>query len=333
MSRLSFSKDESERIGLRIGRSGRQSDLHPKSLTEEIIKNKLDVVKIKVPLESDEVFSKLDELPYFWEPLNLITHQQHLIIDGSRPIDPSLTFELYNGENPAELLQIVKRISGEDTNLYYQSGLHELFFPDRVFWSSAHEYYLAMINNENPERFLFIGRDKEGAPMGICSFQKIAGNQAEGVIYGVLPEHRGKNLAMSFLNKSINTLYKEGVSRFNTEVQYFNFRSLYPHIQMGFKPVGMYMNVEVFPMLAYAKTEDVEIRGNLLQSIEDLLWRSYQQEYGIDPKLKLKKVRGDLEIMGQTDSVDLIVVRKDKHVAMIVMEADGKRLSALYSFT
>ena len=211
-----------------------------------------------------------------------------------------MTFELYDGSNENELRNALKEISDSDTNLYYNSLLFSEVITRESFWNVAHDYYLTMIHKDHDDRFLYMARNSDNELVGICSFRKRNQDVAEGVIYGVRPKFRNKKYASKLLQYSLQTLKNQGVGIFNTEVQLYNYKSVSPHLNEGFKPKGLYLNILLFSFLSekHKQAEELDLsKESILNWLLDRLLTKTRKTW------KLKEMKGDLSILTSSEKV------------------------------
>jgi len=321
MSMLYLSENESQSIGLKIGRAGRRTNIETLALWKDIQSQQFDWVKLKTELSDRAVFSDLDQLPCFIEPFNIIALQKAVPQFAALPHDCEISFELYDGIQAPEVRNTLLDILSEDTNLYYQSDIYDALMPKGAQTERSLEYYLSMNHQVHSDRFLFIGRNREGEAVGVCSFMKTSGAEAEGVIYGVRPAFRSQQYAGIFLQQSINTLAEAGIQAFFTEVQYYNFRSLYPHLKSGFKPAGLYANLNLFPFLS-SGIEQFSCRGKNIQEALNERIRS-RQSAGV--RLEWAGVRGDTALLFSEEALQLSLLLCTPQLSLAMAKA-GPRI-------
>lgn len=301
MNMLYLSENESLASGLKIGRSGRQVNIDTRSLWADIEIQGFDWVKLKTELSDRAVFLNLDQLPCFIEPFNMIALQKAVPKFAALPLDCEISFEPYDGSQRDEVKQTLLDILSEDTNLYYESDIYDALMPGAKQKTQSLEYYLSMNHQMDSDRFLFIGRNREQEAVGVCSFMKTSATEAEGVIYGVRPAFRSQNFASIFLQHSINTLAEAGVQTFFTEVQYYNFRSLYPHLKSGFKPAGLYVNLNLFPFL----NSEIEHFNCRSRDIQKVLAERINAQQGSAKNLIWVGVRGDVTLLFSEGALEI----------------------------
>jgi predicted acetyltransferase len=284
MTQLHYSAQESANTGLRIARCGRLKSISARDIWSEIETEAYDLVKIKAELSAPDIFSEIERFPCFSMPFNIIALQKKTPEFIPFSAENELVFELYDGTQKEEVKEIISDIQGKDTNLYYDSDIYQALISTDQQQSASMEYYLSMNNSLDASRYLFIGRNLEGVGVGICSFMQTNETDAEGVIYGVRPKFRSRQYAAIFLQQSLNTLAEAGTQNFFTEVQYYNFRSLYPHINQGFKPAGLYVNLNLFPLQRYClREEQIQndvVERTLLQTMHAMLKRYLMHDPG-----------------------------------------------------
>lgn len=308
MGVIHHSVKESEFYGLKIGRIDRVDDFNATELADEIYSGQYDLVKMKLSFRNKELFVKLGELPFFTEHYNYITLQRRqLKIDEELSVDSSLRFELYDGSQKSELRSTLEKILSEnEDNVYYNSALLSCVISNGHLLKNSLDYYLEINHTVDSNLFMFLGKYGEQT-VGVCSFRKTANGEAEGVIYGVIPEFRNQNLAISFLHHSLKTLAKNGVTFFNTEVLYSNAKSLYPHIHAGFKPAGLYLNLNIFPLLdkkiaSFSVSSD-NWTGGIVSWMADFYKTHFQVESVLCGISSLKGHIAKLEVNAQIDFV------------------------------
>jgi RimJ/RimL family protein N-acetyltransferase len=325
MKYLTHSLQESDAYQLHVARSGRLSDFDIKELCGEITENRYDLVKMKVELGTRNIYSKLNNLPYWYEPYNIIALQErHLSRTEVLPIDQDLVFELYTGEQEGLVREIIADYSSQDTNLYYQSDIFDALLDSNTRQSSSMDYYLSMNNRLDNNRYLFIGKNRGGEPIGICSFIATDDKNAEGVIFGIRPSFRNRKLAGSFLNHSINTLAARGIECFHTEVIYYNFRSLYPHIQAGFRPSGLYLNFILYPLLSHEVYPEKIKTKEIFSELSAYSTRIYKEKFKYSPdSIEIDTVKGNLLALIHNEELKICTLCVTTNFALLRVMTDS----------
>lgn len=288
MSIIKFSENESAYYGVKVGRTDRLQSVDLDNLETQINAEQYDIVKVKLDLKEKDLFEKLNRLPYFIENYSIITLQKRVLSANEELIvNDILEFELYDGTQTEELRNILEQILLND-NIFYNTLLLDSVKPN-----SNHsvvdllDYYLLINNSINSNDYMFIAKIEEKA-IGLCSFRKTKNNEAEGILYGIIPEFRNKRLAEALLNFSLHTLANAGVETFNTEVLFQNKKSLYPHIKSGFKPAGLYLNAILYPMTRKSNLVFQTNMRELWININRYLISNFQLELSILEKSKVE---------------------------------------------
>lgn len=285
MKMIKYSEHESKLYNLKIGRTDRIETLNNEQILSEINTCNYDMIKMKVSLEERTLFNKLNRLPFFYEHYNIITHQKRKIIPHEiLEIDSNIEFELYKGELKEELKIALYEMLINDS-VFYDSDLSGFIKNDSKYINNSIEYFLSLNHAINPSVYLFIGR-LNNQIAGLCSFKRIENNEAEGIIYGIIPKYRDKKLAQSFLNFAIKSVSNEKFDFFNTEVLALTYKSLYPHIRSQFKPVGIYANLTLYPMLNIKNVISRSSISNLWENVELFIKNNF--------KLKTFKVKNEI---------------------------------------
>jgi predicted acetyltransferase len=319
MTQLHYSAQESANTGLRIARCGRLKSISARDIWSEIETEAYDLVKIKAELSAPDIFSEIERFPCFSMPFNIIALQKKTPEFIPFTAENELLFELYDGTQKEEVKEIISDIQGKDTNLYYDSDIYQALISTDQQQSTSMEYYLSMNNSLDASRYLFIGRNLEGVGVGICSFMQTNETDAEGVIYGVRPKFRSRQYAAIFLQQSLNTLAEAGTQNFFTEVQYYNFRSLYPHINQGFKPAGLYVNLNLFPLQTHYLESFTCSGKHVKVAVAD--WLSQYLHTGLSTEWKSTK--GAVGALFSDDLIEVKVLVCNKEFSVFSFQKPG----------
>lgn len=250
-----LSAKESEVVGVRIGRGMLSKDWQPNALLEQMLAMDIDFARVKIPSTDEQVFEKLDQLqmPYTIHSIlvrNSIDLSQEEL---QEQLSSDLRFELFDGSEPERMKDLVRRSWGERTAVNY----HNRLFREWVSYDTEKEgsaaYSLEFDHTKDPNKLNWLiwkGGDLVGFVLG-----DVEHDHFEGVMYSVLPEYRGLNIARNIMIFLKGYCKERGLKYFKNDVVFQNIPSLKSIVTKAIDPVDTYLNVTIAGLLNASKVD------------------------------------------------------------------------------
>lgn len=250
---LSYSASESRITALKTGRSGLIERLDEKKLLHEIIRNKYDIVRMKVCAEDIFFFEKLRRIKY---PFHLYNIQWRNIKeiseeDGKIADEPGIKYEVIAAGHKNILKKLAKETVLNDSGLNYYSSLFSKLIPPEKLLETATEYALSFVHPNNENKIGWMLKVKNSyAGFCICSYDD---KNMEGLLYGIQKKFQGKSYARLLIRIVKKFCYDNNLRTFSNNVVIQNSKSLKSMANEGVLPRRAYFNIFLFPLLSINK--------------------------------------------------------------------------------
>lgn len=251
---LHFSDIESEILGLKVSRCN--SDFFDeKELYKQIIENRYDLCRLKVPAEDEYAPKRLQQtgLPCFFS--GSIRKYRTRIADNPdiNYLHPNLTYEVYDGSQDQLLKDMLVNTWGNYPLGYYRSPyLSELVTKEQELECVFRYYKKYNLNKDYPNnQILFM---KDGTQyIGIFTLN-LVGNTLECNLAGILEPYRKDGYFLDEMN-----FKKEYCLKHNIEYFTFGARNENAAVQrlfqfLGFETAGNDNVFQIPSLLTYSKT-------------------------------------------------------------------------------
>jgi len=245
MSMLKYHKIDSQRFGLVIYRALLE-DIDAQSLLNQILEHNVDTAIIRVPtvklsqlhrLEKTAMpFIVADTLAFYEKKLGNIPFQEISNKD--------LTFELAGPEQHPELDQIVRKTFGSYVNHY---RINPFFDNHNV--TEGYLDWMRSYAEGDPNRVCWLIRKNDDV-IGFSTFNFEHDGRAEGILYGVLDNHRGKGIFKDIMRYAQNFAKERGdVDYMRTTTQIENISVQKSWIAEGFSISSTQNTIHIDAML------------------------------------------------------------------------------------
>lgn len=246
---VTLSVEESKKLGVLLARGDRLPALDVDLLRKAIYEGAFDFCRIKVPSSDEQTIEKLRELNMPWF-IHTILVRNSIDLNNEKLDDRELRlgFELYDA-NKAELLgSIVKRAWGARTAVNYTDPVYQGLIGQEKELKAAMVYAQGFDAKLDPaKRCWFIKKGDETIGF-VCG--SIDEDSFEGVMYSIVPEHRGDRLAADVMLFLKRMCVAEDLSFFCNDVPYQNMPSLKSIVRESIGPVGTYLNITINSLLS-----------------------------------------------------------------------------------
>ena len=215
MSSLIFkSEKESERFNMNILRVSMDS-LNLKELNTAILDNNIDITILRIPSENLDQISKLEVLGFQYFQADTLVYY-YVNFENYVPNElknKDLSFPIATPNDKKEIANLVDLIFPGYTNHYNSNP----FIEKENILEGYKEWVLDFIENENKRVFL-VRKNGKNIGFATCSIEN---GEAEGVLYGVLPEAAGGGIYSDIIRFTQNYMKDLGlkVMKVSTQVQ------------------------------------------------------------------------------------------------------------------
>lgn len=254
---VSLSVEESKKLGVLLARGDRLPALDVDSLRKAIYAGAFDICRIKVPSSDEQTIEKLRALnmPWFIHTIlvrnSIDLHSEELDTRALR-----LGFEEYDSSKAVLLGDIVKRAWGARTAINYTDPVYQSLIGAEMELKAAIAYAQGFDRKlDTAKRCWFIKKGDEAIGF-VCG--SIDGDSFEGIMYSIVPEHRGDRLAADVMLFLKRTCIEEGLRYFCNDVPYQNMPSLKSIVRESIGPVGTYLNITIDSLLTTSVSPVVE---------------------------------------------------------------------------
>lgn len=332
---VSLSVEESKKLGVLLARGDRLPQLDVNLLRKAIYAGAFDFCRIKVPSSDELTIEKLRELnmPWFIHTI-LVRNSIDLNSEVLDDRELRLGFELYDSSEAELLGSIVKRAWGARTAINYADPVYQSLIGHDKELNAAIAYAQGFDRKlDSTKRCWFIKKEDEAIGF-ICG--SIDGDSFEGIMYSIVPEHRGDRLAADVMLFLKRNCVAEGLRYFCNDVPYQNMPSLKSIVRESIGPVGTYLNITIDSLLTTSTAPAVkfEVEANMgkqqlakeiSERMDDMLDETYlikDRYFDLSLVEQAKPITVELTIPYKTDQ-RVQLVCKVKHNNNIVGSAYG----------
>lgn len=258
-----YSELESKRFNMNIIR-GYAENIEIRELNKVIFHNLADIVFLRVPSSKGEYISELSKLGYEYFQTDTLVYY---IVDFSKYeiknlCNEDLKFEKATSDDRDVLKKMVEVIFEGYTNHYFSNP----YLSKDGILEGYVEWVLNFIEDKTKEVFIVYRGDVPIA-FATCSLQD---EIAEGVLYGVMPEHSGGGVYSDIIRFTQRYYQERGVVKMKVSTQVQNYA-----VQKVWGREGFYMNesfstIHINSLLNYSVVDKVEFKYKVKESdIED----------------------------------------------------------------
>ena len=239
---MEYSDVDSRRFGLNIYRAT-LPEIREGELFEQLVSNKVDVAILRFPTSQQHEISRLDRLgvPYIITDVLVYYASDLRALKPSEARNPELTFESAGDQHHQVLDALVTEIFAGYQNHYSSNPI----LPKVDVLDGYCEWARGYCRNGGEGRWAWIVRDA-GLPVAFLTCSEAEdGQEAEGVLYGVLPEAAGRGIYGDLVRFAQQFFAQRGVPLMlvSTQVQNVAVQKAWTH--SGFVPSYSYLTVHL----------------------------------------------------------------------------------------
>lgn len=244
---INISEDESKVNNLRIGRLFTDKEWDIDSLIFKSLGMNIDVLKLKVSLEDEYVFSKLKALNINSTIYSILIRQSISIDKINIPKNLALQMKVYERTLHEDILRkLILEILSDDTATYYKDDLYNSLFDKTNVINSATNYYLDFCNEKDCNKYNFLAYHN-GELIGFCTLDT-TGDAAEGIFMGLNPKYRSNDFAVEFVYTEQLQSKLSHCKYYNVNTVLLNPRSLNTTLRTGMKITGAFLNINIYTL-------------------------------------------------------------------------------------
>ncbi len=332
---ITFSEKESSVLGVRIARGVLTKDWQPAALLDVAMQGEYDFLRLKLPSNDEQAFEKLDKLGVHYSLHSILVRNRVSITESHsvtyRPL--RVTFELYDGNNEGAMRQLVKDSWGNRTAVNYHNPnfRHWVSYEHEMEGSAAYATeFNYKVNPHMPNWIVSL----QGKPIGFV-LGKVSEEGFEGIMYSIIPKHRGKNYAediMLFLKK---WCFEQGISTFYNDVVFQNMASLKSIVVESIVPVETYLNLTISTLLNVDRGQVLQLEATELEDTSNLMpWIAANKHQWEKPNFTLLSMNSTFATKAP-QKVDMVLVKapilanNSKTVVLLLMY-QSNLVSAVY---
>jgi hypothetical protein len=231
---INYSEIESEVFGLKTGRFN-ADDFNAATLREEILAEKYDLVRIKIPAYFDDINVRLVETDfpfYFAGGIRMLSWKTPECANVFEPINKDLEIELYDGTQTESLEHIIKSSYIFNPLGYYKTpGINQVITKE-LEAEAMYRYFAKYFNNTAyPDNYIWLMK-REGKHIGLCALQFNKG--VMGCPLGaVAPEAQSNGIFFDILRYSRHFAWQKGIKEIEAGIRSENLVSQHVFIKQG----------------------------------------------------------------------------------------------------
>lgn len=218
MSILKYHKIDSQRFGLVIYRA-RLEEIDATSLLNQILENNVDTAIIRIPTVNLSQLHRLEKTAMPFIVADTLAYYKKDLI-GMKPkelLHKDLTFKRAGQADHERLNYIVKESFGNYVNHYRINP-----FFDNQSVTEGYQDWVRSYAEDNDERICWLVNRGDDT-IGFATFNFQAEGKAKGILYGVLPNERGKGIFRDIMRYAENyALKNEETTMMQTTTQIEN---------------------------------------------------------------------------------------------------------------
>jgi hypothetical protein len=245
MNQFFKSEKESSRFNMNILRV-KMEDINVKELNEHILAENVDLTILRIPCEKGDQISKLQILgyPYFQADTLVYYYVDFNIYIPSEIKNKDLVFNLATNSDKGDISGLVDMIFPGYTNHYNSNP----YIDKQNIIEGYKEWVLDFIEKENKYVFL-VKKNNKNIGFATCSVED---SEAEGVLYGVLPEAAGGGVYSDLIRFTQNYMknLEINVMKVSTQVQNYAVQKVWG--REGFVLLKSYSTIHINSFLKYS---------------------------------------------------------------------------------
>lgn len=214
---LEYSKIDSYRFGLVIYRMQAQ-ELDVPYLIKTILDNKIDTAIVRIPATKLNQIGRLERtsMPFIVADSLVYYHADLHKIPVRTYVNEDINFTLATPEDHELLNHLVLETFGNYVNHYRNNP-----FFDNMHVNEGYQDWVRSYAEGHEERLCWIVRRGE-RPVGFGTFNFQKENKARGILYGVIPSERGKEVFRDIIRHGMNEAKARGIDNFQATGQLEN---------------------------------------------------------------------------------------------------------------
>ena len=246
MNTLIFkSEKESERFKMNILRASMES-LNLKDLNSAILEHNTDITILRIPAENSGQISKIETLGYqYFQTDTLVYYYVNFDIYVPNELkNQDLTFPVATSKDKELIANLVDLIFPGYTNHYNSNP----FIDKKNILEGYKEWVLDFIEKENKRVFL-VNKNNKTIGFATCSIEN---GEAEGVLYGVLPEASGGGVYSDIIRFTQTYMKNLGLKTMKVSTQVQNYAVQKVWSREGFFMIKSYATIHINSLLNYS---------------------------------------------------------------------------------
>jgi len=230
----------------------RMDDLDIKALGREILEQNADITFLRIPCENLPQIPKLTQLGYpYYQTDTLVYYYVDFDKYQPQPLRNSDLEFVPARQDDADLLGgLVERIFPGYTNHYNTNP----FIEKQNILEGYKEWVIDFIGQQDKFVFL-VNRSGESIGFATCS---VADGEAEGVLYGVLPEASGGGVYSDIIRYTQAFMKERGINRMKVSTQVQNYAVQKVWSREGFHLAKSYATLHINSLLQYTLLRPIE---------------------------------------------------------------------------
>lgn len=238
------SEKESDRFKMNILRANVES-LNTKDLGLAILNNDIDLTILRIPCENISQISKLETLGYSYYQTDTLVYY-FVNFENYLPkvlLNNDITFRIAKLNDSDIISKMVDQIFPGYTNHYNANP----FIDKKNILEGYKEWVLDFIEKVNKYVFLVI-KSKEIVGFATCS---ILNDEAEGVLYGVLPQFAGGGIYSDIIRYTQQFMNDLGIKKMKVSTQVQNYAVQKVWSREGFYMLKSFATIHINSLLNY----------------------------------------------------------------------------------
>jgi len=244
------SEKESARFNMNILRASMES-LNLRELGQSIIENQIDLTILRIPCENLPQISKLETLGFSYFQTDTLVYY-YVNFDNYTPLElrnKDLSFiQAVSGDAPL-LGSLVDQIFPGYTNHYNTNP----FIEKHNILEGYKEWVIDFIEKENKYVFL-VNKGNKTIGFATCTVEN---GEAEGVLYGVLPEAAGGGVYSDIIRYTQSFMKDMGIGKMKVSTQVQNYAVQKVWSREGFFMMKSYATIHINSLLNYSRIPNI----------------------------------------------------------------------------
>ena len=290
---IKFAKEESEYLGIKIGRL-EQKQLNIADFLSEILQQEYDVIKIRVPATDANMMQHLDEISLPYSISDTVFHYKAAFEKmGFVPyVNKGIVFEMYRKEQFNLLQQIAMQTFSENYGAYFTHAIFDKIVLRekklQLFGRWAASFYT---ENDNG-KLAWLAKHK-GKYIGFMAIQRINDKEWEPVIAGVLPKYRKAAYFIDLIRSVRNYCVQHNIAWTYAKSQAQNINAYRAYVGENMSMHKMSVSVNINSLLCYSsekkmvKTISISSKKNtFLETAQHYIFQNYGESAMIEKTLQ-----------------------------------------------